>query len=132
MLRSNLRRVCLAGGGAILATAITLAATVAPAFAKQRDMVVTAQRDIPTRIVKYGDLNLAAEEGRRQLIHRVTWAVNEVCDINGTQLLSDAILSNRCRSVAWQGAKPQIDTAFQRARFNQALLSSAAIAISAR
>jgi UrcA family protein len=132
MLRSNIRRICLAAGGAILATGIILAATIAPAFARQRDVIVTAHRDVPTRIVKYGDLNLAAEAGRKQLIHRVSWAVNEVCDINGTQMLHDAILSSRCRAFAWEGAKPQIETAFQRARFNQALLSSASIAISAR
>jgi UrcA family protein len=55
---------------------ITCLAVAAP-FAAQ---AVTADTAIPTRIVRYADLNLQSPEGVRRLYSRIKLAADEVCE----------------------------------------------------
>lgn len=66
-----------------------------------------------TERVSYRDLNLAIPAHEEKLVRRVKYAVNRLC----SPYLSHMGFSDRdCRSFAWNGAKPQIDRAVQRAR----------------
>ena len=99
---------------AVVATAVSVAIAVEPANAKSKPVIVTAQREVPTRQVGYRDLNLAAFQDRKILIRRVDLAVGEVCaEANGT--LAQVDHDSACRAIAWKGARPQIARAIDRA-----------------
>jgi UrcA family protein len=95
------------------ALALPIAAS-APAAAKEvtvRHRVLA--EDQLTEIVSYADLDLASADGVERLTSRVGSAVRHVC----------APLDDRdklfgygaCKSYAWNGARPQMDLAIQRA-----------------
>ena len=103
----------------LAACAVTVAgiAIAAPAVAKQpKTVVVTApDADIPTRRVSYRDLNLVTLAGERTLNRRVGQAVRSVCfESVGTEAAFQLEFS--CRKESWDGARPQIARAIQRAR----------------
>lgn len=101
-----------------LATTLTLVAAVgaAPASA-QAPLQVVAQRvydDQLTERVSHRDLNLASASGQKSLRFRVRSATGKVCaPLNGTNLRTQ---QQYCRSVAWNGAKPQMEQAIARAQ----------------
>lgn len=101
-----------------LATALTLvaAAGATPASA-QAPLQVVAERiqdDRITQRVSHRDLNLASASGQRSLHFRVRSAMGRVCaPLDGTNLRTQ---QQYCRSVAWDGAKPQMDQAIARAQ----------------
>lgn len=110
---------------------LLLGMTVAPAFAAE-PVVVTAQRptDEITRIVKFGDLNIATAQGEKTLLRRVSGAVHQVCDDPGFDYYQE---DRACRKFAWSGTRPQIASALQRAKLNNGLASAAmTISIAAR
>ena len=98
----------IAAGGFVIAS---------PAFGQGRDVVVRApiQDDIPRRYVTYSDLNLVHPAGLKALNRRVNSAVREVC-LESVGSNGDFYLEMGCRSHAWDGARPQIDKAVERAR----------------
>lgn len=98
---------------AVAITAGTFAAS-SPAFGQDSQMTTVTGRhpdvEYVTERVSYSDLNLALPAHEKKLVRRVKYAVNRVCpDYMG-------IIDRDCRSFAWNGAKPQIDRAVQRAR----------------
>ena len=103
------------------------------ASARDRPVVVTA-RDLeaPTRRVSYADLNLASRPGERTLNRRVDRAVTDVCAESGDG--SHHFEDINCRNFAWDGARPQIARAVQRARelasTGQSSIAAAAIVLS--
>lgn len=112
MIYGNLLRV-----GAAVAVCLGGLTVMAPSVAaKSRTVVVQARSyDMPVRHVSYADLNLLTATGERTLTHRVGGAVRDVCaDWTDTTRLdySNAI----CTRAAWDGARPQMDRAIQRAR----------------
>jgi len=122
-------------------TALSLLA-VTPAVAKSKPMVVTAQRaaDLPTEWVSFRDLDLVAAEHQVALERRVGYAVKKVCrasDQQAQRTLESYTLYVACSDFAWDGARPQIAAAIDRARAlalngNGAVaVGSLAIAISA-
>lgn len=97
-------------------TAGGLAAIASPAKAQgQRLEVVGKKTDNPTRAVRYADLALASLEGQKMLKRRVASAVSSVCNeaVGETRELSD---DRACHDFAWEGARPQMALAIQRAR----------------
>ena len=116
---------------ACVSTFFLVGMTVAPAFAAER-VTVTAERvplQAPTKIVRYGDLNLASAAGEKARVRRVGGAVREVCQPYGNSF-EDHLIIRSCKSYAWQGARPQIASAIQRARFNGSSLAAASLTIS--
>ncbi|MCF2515932.1 UrcA family protein [Sphingomonas sp. G124] len=97
-------------------TASLLVAASASA-AQQGPVVVYAEPDnVRTERVTYADLNLADRADQRKLGHRVTGAVKRVCLFeNSRSGLQDAGYYG-CADDAWDGAKPQIAQAIQRAK----------------
>lgn len=105
-----------------------------PAFAQNKTVVVTATKDdLPTRRVSYRDLNLASPAGEKVLLHRVRYAVRDVC-LESTGPGAQFYEELGCRREAWNGARPQIQTALQRAReiaqFGSSAIPAVAISIS--
>jgi len=89
----------------------------APASGYDREVIVKAQKhtDIPTRYVRYSDLNLLHQAGVQTLNRRVKSAVREVC-MESAGPNGDFYVEMNCRSSAWGGARPQIDRAVARAQ----------------
>lgn len=103
-------------GASIAVTATGLLLTTPPAFGKT-PIVVNAPEDIATRRISYADLNLASVPGERTLSHRVHAGVNSFCsDVTGAPEVAAFSNSPRCRSSAWNQARPQMSRAIQRAR----------------
>lgn len=103
--------------------------TVAPAFAAE-PVVVTAERsDVRTKIVKYGDLNIASAQGHKILLRRVGQTVGQVCSAPDFDLY---YIDRACRKGAWAGARPQIAAALERARTNGLASAAMTISIAAR
>lgn len=103
--------------------------TVTPAFAAE-PVVVTAERpDVRTKIVKYGDLNIASAQGHKLLLRRVGHAVGEVCEAPDFDLY---YIDRACRKGAWAGARPQIAAALERARKNGFASAALTISVAAR
>ena len=105
---------------AVAMTTLSLLA-VAPAHAKSDQMVVTAQRtaDLPTQRVSFADLNLASAEDRGILDRRVGSAVKIVCferDQRAEKTLSSFGEYVACSDFAWDGARPQLAAAIDRAQ----------------
>jgi UrcA family protein len=101
-----------------VAFALTGAGVVAlasPAHGRSRPVIVEAPSTnaISTR-VSYADLNLASSQGEGILNRRVGSAVNMVC--TETDPGAEMYAYQGCRRFAWNGARPQIARAVQRAR----------------
>ena len=97
-------------------TASLLVAASASA-AQQGPVVVYAEpENVHTERVSYADLDLADFRDQRKLNLRVTGAVKRVCLFeNSRRGLQDFGYYN-CADDAWDGAKPQIAQAVQRAK----------------
>ena len=104
---------------AVMVTAASLFVVASPASGKSRPIVVTAPSEVITRHVSYADLNLATAPGEKTLYRRVGGAVSDVCEEavggdNGS--LEFRFSMHHCSGQAWDGARPQIVRAVQRAR----------------
>ena len=118
---SMLAAIAVTTGGFI---AVTPAAS-----AKDQPVVVVAPLDLPTRRVSYVDLNLATSAGEKLLNRRVASAVRSVChEANGSS--SDFYITMACRDDAWDGARPQMKRAVQRA-YDVAATGSPLVAVQA-
>ena len=114
MRYQNVLSICAAIG----ITAGAVAALAPPASGKSRPIVVEGRTDLVTRHVSYADLNLASTTGERTLNRRVSGAVNSVCleAVGGYDAGTTFKFSMlRCSSSAWNGARPQITRAVERA-----------------
>jgi UrcA family protein len=88
---------------------------VAPASAKAPITVFGTPQDVPTRTVRYADLNLASAQDQQRLNLRVDSAIRRVCEdtLGGSEDIFDG---RACRSASWDSAQPQIALAVQRAQ----------------
>src|SRR6185503_14518844 len=90
-----------------------------PVFGRTAPITVTASEEVVVRHVSYADLNLASAPGQQMLNRRVNSAVSDLCNEatggpDGSVLFKFSMM--KCSSEAWNGARPQIDRAVQRAR----------------
>ena len=119
---------------AVALTALS-AAVVTPAQARPAQVVVTAQRasELPTRRVSYRDLNLASATDQATLQSRVGFAVKQVCGEraqHAEKTLASFTRYSACRGFAWNGARPQVAAAVDRARARAlALNGNGAVAV---
>lgn len=79
---------------------------------------VTGDPNMVVRHVSYADLNLASAAGEKRLNGRVKGAVRHVCKEavgtdNGSYIYEIRMM--RCDRSAWDGARPQIARAVERA-----------------
>ena len=129
MLIVNARKTSSIGAarfiGILLIASSVLPIPVCAQSARHPVTVLGHPEDSNTRIVPYGDLSLMTKQGRGQLIHRVTVAIDEVCpdpDIEGKVGAYDV---RGCKDSAWIGAQRQIKNAFARAIAGDTSLSTA-------
>ena len=102
---------------AALAVTVAVFAATAPASAKDRPITVTAtEANVPVRFVSYRDLNLAEQADARILAKRVRQAAKEVCDESTPDGAFNESMFLSCRSIAWQGARPQMKRAIAQAQ----------------
>jgi len=90
-----------------------------PVFGRTAPITVTASEEVVVRHVSYADLNLASAPGQQMLNRRVNSAVSDLCNEatggpDGSVSFKFSMM--KCNSEAWNGARPQIDRAVQRAR----------------
>lgn len=97
-------------GAAVAVTTGGVFTLATPASAEQ---VVIHATEIPTKLVRYADLDLANRDGQRALKRRVSTAVYAVCE--GSESYATFQSDGFCRTAAWKKATPQIDAAIQRA-----------------
>ena len=111
----NVRNLaCMTAAGFIGVLLVSAAAQ--PAYSQaSRDVVVQAQKnpDVLTATVKFSINDIRSLAGQKTLIRRVRQATYEVCpNYQESGFIKDSI---SCPSLAWAGAKPQIDRAIKRA-----------------
>lgn len=99
----NFTRIAVLVGGSLLGS-LGVAQATTPAN------TVTITNEVPTVVVRYGDLNLATESGARKLYHRLSVAAQAVCPVEDARQLA-ALDSNRtCRANAIARAVHQINS----------------------
>ena len=130
MAYGNLLSMC----AAVAITAGGLVVMAPKASAQHRPVVVTApSNDTVIRRVSYADLNLSTNAGEQLLNKRVGGAVNSVCE-EATEFATGSFQAKgarrACSLAAWDGARPQIQRAVDRAR-EIALTGSSTIAATA-
>jgi len=101
----------LAFGAALAVSAGGFVLTATPASAEQ---VVVHATDIPTRVIRYADLDLTDKIGQKQLKRRVGTAVFDVCD--GSASYATFQSEGFCQTAAWSQARPQMARAIERAQ----------------
>lgn len=106
-----------------------------PALAGQQGPVVVYAEPHNVRIerVTYADLDLADRSDQKKLNRRVAGAVKRVCLFENSRSGLQDFGYYGCAGDAWEGAKPQIAQAVQRAKdiamTGQSSIAAAAIAI---
>ena len=107
--------MCAAAG----ATAVVTGGAATAALAQQTSPITTIVGERPAdegnrMMVSYHDLNLTAASDARILNRRVGGAASFVCQSDDFKVGQRA--HGKCVSHAWNGARPQIALAVQRAR----------------
>jgi len=54
----------------------------------------------PSVQVKYGDLNLASDQGARALYERIVWAAHRVCAVSDIRILAEVAAGRVCQAQA--------------------------------
>lgn len=116
-----INRINIAFGGlAVICAAITVGSATHAVGQSMYSSPVTVEGhkfDPETmRIVQYSDLNLQSVLARRELLHRVSYAVNDLCQINGPSNwtgLEFYLQGKQCYHVTWSSVQPQVDRAFR-------------------
>jgi UrcA family protein len=65
--------------------------------------------DVPTRIVRYADLNLNAADGARVLFRRIKFAAAEVCEPLNGRALAQHVIWQKCYERALADAVSQVN-----------------------
>lgn len=115
-------------GAATFVGSMLIISLATPAHSRS-PLVVEGRIDPETqRVVRYGDLNLTNPDGQKRLIRRVSFAINDLCQINQFPPAYTMPNGRECTTAAWNSANPQISMAFDRAR-SDSFVAAAAIAI---
>ncbi len=69
--------------------------------------------EIEQRAVSYRDLNLSSPDAQRELMQRVSFAVDSLC-VSGDLGVTDPINAFKCNRTAWESVRPQLDNLLVR------------------
>jgi UrcA family protein len=111
---TDLAKHLLAASAAVLAAGSAVVFAAGAAQAKDITVYAEPAEDALTRTVRYADLNLAATDGQKSLHGRVGRAVRFVCAPFDARI--DASNRRECVNFAWDGARPQMARAIERAQ----------------
>ena len=92
--------------------ASALAVSVAAGPANAAEVVVTARADVPTAVVRYGDLNLASATGKQRLKSRVKFAASQLCGETTVKEHHVDTEIRACRATVFASAEPQMEQLF--------------------
>lgn len=90
-----------------------------PVPAEGPEIVVVGKasdKDVVTRVVRIGDLDLATDQGVIEMEKRVRAAVDDICAIPAVVGYYREKAERPCRDEGWASAMPQMDRALQAAR----------------
>lgn len=106
-----------AKSGLLALTAVTMLSGGTAALARDETVIVRgiAPEDQIRRAVSYRDLNLATSIGERTLNRRVDTAVASLC-VEAVGAVANDVLEMKCQDSGWNGARPQIAQAVERAK----------------
>ena len=110
----TIRKMCASNSLIAGAALALLAASSAPAWAKEVTVLGQIPEDQLSERVSYADLDLATPAGVETLTYRVRGAVKRVCQPLDQR--STFAEHGECRSFAWTGAQPQMSQAIARAQ----------------
>jgi UrcA family protein len=115
---------------AALISGLATIAIAAPAFGQEPPVMVYGESaGVKTERVAFADLDLASASQQARLNHRVSGAIERVCDIDlGRDGLQDRGFY-ACANAAWSAAAPQIAEAISTGKTS---IAGAAIVISGR
>jgi UrcA family protein len=104
-----------------LASAAILPSAIAqePQAVEGPEIVVTGKasdKDVVTRVVQIGDLNLVTDDGVQEMERRVAAAVDDICAIPAVIGYYREKSERPCRDEGWASARPQMDSALKKAR----------------
>jgi UrcA family protein len=91
------------------AAAFALAATFT-AFAAGTASATTPAADVPSATVRFGDLNLATEQGARTLYRRIAMVAKQVCPDGGSRDLSRLAHAQACQKQAIERAVREVNS----------------------
>jgi UrcA family protein len=111
---TNTAKHLLAFSAALLASAGALTAAASPAHAKDVTVYADEEGESLSRAVSFADLNLASATGQKSLDGRVGRAVRYVCEPHRDR--SARTRYGECVDFAWDGARPQMAQAVERAQ----------------
>jgi UrcA family protein len=97
----------------MIAASAAALATLSPTVAQAQEPIGFEQR---TTTVRYGDLNLASAEGRKQFDRRMEAAIRNVCGDPATRDLRGNAAALRCAATVKRNVAPAIDVAMASAR----------------
>jgi UrcA family protein len=64
--------------------------------------------DVPSRVVRYGDLNLATEQGVKELYRRIAFVAKQVCPDGESRSLESISRARVCQHEAIERAVRQV------------------------
>jgi UrcA family protein len=70
----------------------------------------TPDAGVPQLAVAYGDLNVASDDGARELYQRIAKAAERVCPFSGSRELAQLSVNNRCREAAIARAVREVNS----------------------
>ncbi|NJM51219.1 MAG: UrcA family protein [Sphingomonadales bacterium] len=65
-----------------------------------------------SRLVEYGDLDLASARGQKRFETRIKYAVRMVCQDNNARRLEEKAIANQCKAQAMEGAMKKLKLQF--------------------
>jgi UrcA family protein len=104
-----------------LGAAATPAAAQPAGTAAQEPEILVVRKLPPSqdrliRAVYIGDLNLKSAAGQQEMEKRVGKAIEDMCAIPSPLPTYKEKMTKPCRDEAWSSARPQMESAVQRAR----------------
>lgn len=113
----------------IAAACFASVAMLTPAMAQEPqvgegpEIVVTGKasvKDVVTRTVRVGDLDLKTDQGVAEMEKRVASAVDDICSIPAVVGYYGAKAEKPCRDEGWASARPQMDVLLKAAKEDSA------------
>ena len=84
----------------------------------------SAQSEVRTQEVRFGDLDLTSAAGAAALDQRIARATRSVCGVTGARTLQEITQARRCQKVALSDAAPRAQFAVAQARSSQGYASN--------
>jgi len=103
MISTNFFNEARRGAAALILALAAGAGTIATASAATRP-AAAPDADVPSMVVRYGDLNLATEQGAKTLYRRIAFVAKQVCPDGESRDLESLNRARACQHEAIERA----------------------------